>query len=468
LELELSTHLEQRHRISPKLIASIGVLALSSQELEESIAREAFDNPALEFEETAQCGRCGEVLRHGRCVTCSPPDGMGDSTSLHIAWEETVYAAPSSPRRAQETDDAYDAMARVVSEETLADHIRANIRTVIDHADEAIADYLIGSLDERGYLTVDVEDVALALDVSLARVERVLTALQSLDPPGVGARSAQECLLIQLRALRERGIADPFAEDIVRDHLHAVAGRRWRDLAMAVGTSQHSIKKTCAFIREWLNPVPANGFRPVGAPAVRNLKPDVVIRRSGEGYDVEVLEAARFDLRIEPMYRALSHNSSLLSVHASNDERGHVRDHVARARFFINCVRHRWETLKKISVCLVERQRAFLDNGVRHLKPLTRAEVADALGLHESTVSRATSNKFVLLPNGRAIPFQDFFDGSLSVKDSLKEVIGGEHDCRPMSDQQIVAKLAERDIHIARRTVAKYRDALRIPPSQYR
>lgn len=468
MELDQSIQLDFGPRISPKLIASIKILALSSQELAQTISQEARENPALEVEEIDQCPHCGEMLEDGRCSNCSSSEKQDDGSTERSDWDSQDYAEPLSNRSTNMTDEEYDPMARVLSEETLVDHLLLGLAATVDENDFGIVEYLVGNLDERGYLQVEVEEAALALGVSIERVEAVLSVLQSLEPAGVGARNVQECMLIQLRALAEQGICDAYAESIVRDHLKSVSERRWQDVATRLGTSPYSIRESFKFIKQYLNPFPANSFLPSSGRTSRNFKPDVIIRRTSDGFEVEVIEASRFDLRIDSTYRSLSNGYDGAARGMTDEDRGHIKEHVARARFFIDCIRQRWETLRQITKCLVEYQRDFLLFGIRHLKPLTRSELADLVGLHESTISRATADKFVMLPNGRSIPFHDFFDASLSIKDTMKEFIKEETEEGPLSDQQIADKLANRQLHIARRTVAKYRDALGIPPSRYR
>lgn len=469
LELDQSVQLELGPRISPKLIASIKILALSSQELAQTIAQEARENPALEVEELPQCPHCGELMEDGRCLNCSANTQQTEASAERSDWDSQDYAEPLSNRATNMTDEEYDPMSRVLSEETLIDHLLLGLAATIDDEDQPIAEYLVGNLDERGYLKIEIEEVALAVGVSIARVETVLAALQNLEPAGVGARDVRECMLIQVRALAEQGISDPYAEEIVKCHLKTVAERRWQEVASRLGTTSFNVRESFKFIKQYLNPFPANSFRPTGGRPARNFKPDVIIRRTPSGtFEVEVIEASRFDLRIDSTYRMLSNGLGGAARGMSDDDRGHIKEHVARARFFIDCIRQRWETLRQITSCLVDYQRDFLHYGVRHLRPLTRSELADMVGLHESTISRATADKFVMLPSGRSIPFHDFFDASLSIKDTMKEFIKSETEEGPLSDQQIAEKLAGRELHIARRTVAKYRDALGIPPSRYR
>jgi RNA polymerase sigma-54 factor len=201
------------------------------------------------------------------------------------------------------------------------------------------------------------------------------------------------------------------------------------------------------------------------------VRPDVVIRRTQQGFEAEVVERRRFRFNLNAVYHSLyqqvrAHSGSRADL--SDTERQHVRQYASRARFFIDCIAQRWDTLTTIADALITHQYEFLDKGIRFLKPLTRGELAAYVGLHESTVSRATANKYVLLPTGRTIPFDDFFDGSLAAKDALRELISAEDSCKPYSDEELAALLGQRGILLARRTVAKYREALGIMPSRFR
>ncbi len=471
MDLEQQIRPEFSVRISPKLIASTKILALSSQELAQTIQHELMENPALEVEEISQCPTCGGPLEDGNCVNCTRQTETTGAKEEEVSdWDSERYGDSATGRNGGDDDD-YDPLARITSEESLADMLLVGLAAQVADADLPITEYLVGNLDERGYLSVRVEDAARALDISQERVLAVLTVLQSLEPAGIGARDLRECMAIQLNMLAENGIANPVASAIVeRNLLKALAERRWQEAVSTLGCNLTEVKDGWKFIKERLNPHPANGYQSnAAATQARSFKPDVIIRRTQTGaFEVEVIESVRFDLRINSSYRSLCTNVDGMAAHLSPEDRAHIKEHVAKARFFIDCVRQRWETLRQITTKLINYQSEFLDKGVRYLKPLTRSELADMVGLHESTISRATAEKYVLLPNGRAISYDDFFDASLGIKDTMRELIDDETEQAPLSDQHIAEKLAERHFHIARRTVAKYRDALGILPSRYR
>jgi RNA polymerase sigma-54 factor len=213
------------------------------------------------------------------------------------------------------------------------------------------------------------------------------------------------------------------------------------------------------------------------------IRPDVVIRKTASGFEAEVVEMRRFTFGMNGMYQSLyqqsrahqvnhdglnGRNGAQGAAHLDDSGKQHVREYVSRTRFFIACMRQRWDTLSTIANALIHFQSEFLEYGIRALKPLTRGQLAEHVGLHESTVSRATANKYVLLPEGRTIAFDDFFDASLAAKDYLRELIVEEESAQPLSDEDLADRLAEKGIHLARRTVAKYRESMGILPSRLR
>jgi RNA polymerase sigma-54 factor len=287
---------------------------------------------------------------------------------------------------------------------------------------------------------------------------------------GIGARNLRECLSIQIAHLEERGMSMPHALEIVTQFLTELGEHKFGRIAHELKMPQQEVSEVWEFVKTKLNPHPAHGFSPTNASdrdtRAMYIIPDVVISRGPDDFEVEVVESRRFVLRVNPMYTRLSADLHRSSASMNPDEKRHVQQYVGRAKLFIANINQRRQTLLNITRCLVDQQRDFLTNGVRHLRPLSRAAVAQQLGVHESTVSRATASKYVMLPNGEVIPYAHFFTPSLSVKDIMKEVI--EKEGKPLTDSEIVERLKTKGIHSARRTVAKYRMQLAILPSSLR
>jgi RNA polymerase sigma-54 factor len=460
---------QQTHTVSPKLIESIAILQLSSLELEQAVSAEQAENPALEVDEVAQCLQCGMPLTNGRCVVCSAVTSTTQPRDSLAEWSDIEDHGGSGLG----DDDDFDPMLRVSAAATLPEMLLTALCTALPAEDMAIAEALVGSLDERGYLAARVEDLAADLGVPAERVERALEALQAQEPLGIGARDVTECLLIQLRWFREQGKPQPLAEQIVAHHLAEVGQRRFVEIGRELGTTSTHVKRAWHFIKTNLNPYPAHaaldeplprGANGRGATAL--VRPDVIIRRTETGFEAEVVERRRWRFAINPSFNQVVATKDQPGV--SDAQRKHVRQYVHRAQTFIDNINKRWQTLKQIADALIEAQYDFLDKGVRYLRPLTRSELALYVGVHEATISRATNDKYVLLPDGRTISFDDFFDGSLRAKDLLRELIAAEDPRHPLSDEDLAALLTERGIPVARRTVAKYRDALKILPSRLR
>ncbi|MEO7002855.1 MAG: RNA polymerase factor sigma-54 [Ktedonobacterales bacterium] len=461
---------QQAPVISYRQIAAVRLLQLSSQELEATIEREQVDNPAMEAEMRPCCPRCNAALESplAPCPICgasAAATSANDHTSDAILEMECPTTGVNIP-----DDDADDPMMRLAATMNPGEALLQSLCLTIDDDDMEIAEYIVGSLDDHGFLAGSiVEDAADALGCAIERVAVVLDALQRLDPPGIGARGAQECLLIQLRRLREQGEERPLAELLVRDHLKDLAFRRFREVAHTIGQTPKKIEAEWEFIRDTLHPYPAHGFDPNSgqlATSATPVRPDVVIRRTSEGFVAEVVERQRYLLRVNPEY--LWARKQIAAAHFDEATRTHIRSYVDQAQSFISALRQRWNTMQRVSDALINAQRDYLEQGPSALKPLTRADVARQIGLHESTVSRATDGKFVLLPNGRAVPFDDFFDSSLPIKNALCEILAAENPRRPYSDEQLTRLLEDQRIIVARRTIAKYREELGILPSRLR
>jgi len=446
---------QQQMRASPALIALNNMLVLSTLELQQLVQQELEENPALEQVENEDtlCSRCGRPLSGATCIYCLHED-------LKLAEAERDDASVPS-------DDEFDPLLAVAAPMSLQERLQRDLHIMLPNSDRPIADYLVGSLDDQGFLDCDIVEVADLLHVEPERVEQVLRHLQDLGPAGVGARSVQECLLIQLDAIERHGAINPHIRTIVADHWLDLGEHRYGAIAHALDITYDEVVEARDFMRQHLRPFPLErASDQTVALATSFLAPDVIIREEGERLVAEVVESRRFYLRLNPLYQELSQALVQRQQDISNEEREHLSTFVSRARLFLTNMRQRRETIRRIAEYLIECQEAFLRHGVRHLTALTRAEVAAAIGVHESTVSRATANKYVQVPSREIVPFSHFFTASLSVKDVISELIANEKI--PLTDQEIVETLRQRGFDVARRTVAKYRGQLGILPSTLR
>lgn len=469
MELEQSLLPQLNVNISAKLITSLKILQLSAEELAQTINREMTENPALEIDEAALCPICGAPLEDGRCAECYPSQAEREPTTVDADYDATSYVETRERQRNNtDGDEDYDPISMVASDVSLSDYLTSALCNVLPQSDFGIAEYLVGSLDEFGYLTVSNEEVMEACEADLEQVARVVSALQHQDPIGVGARSAQECLLLQLEQLEDDGKGDAAVKRILTDCFEELGEHKFEQIGSRLHLKLEQVIAAWEYIKSNLTPFPAWSFwrdgQRVTVSRAGYVRPDVAIRPVEGGYVVDVLEAERYQLRINEFYPQIIRDGADLS----SDDRDFVRKCASRAKFFIDCIQQRWNTLRQITECLVECQREFLDQGIRYLKPLTRSEVAFRVDLHESTVSRATANKYILLPNRRVISFDDLFDGSLAIKDAIREIIEQEDHVHPLSDQEIAQHLQENGVYLARRTVAKYRDAMHVLPSNLR
>ncbi|HEV8632614.1 MAG TPA: RNA polymerase sigma-54 factor [Chloroflexota bacterium] len=453
-------HQEMRPRVSARLVASSTMLGLSSMAMHEAIVQELADNPALEADEVGVCDVCATPLQGSVCPTCL----RLQRAELGPDQREWDVDLDRGPERGQ-ADDGFDPLAGAADRETLAERLLRDLGALLPRAEMPIARQLVGNLDRRGYLDISVDEVADLTGAEPARVEAVLAALQTLEPVGVGARDLRECLLLQLDHLASQGIDCPVAWAVVEDHLAWLAGRKIDRIARALRVPVAEVERAASFVRQRLNPFPAQGHAgPEAATEARAayVRPDVVVVAQDGGFVVEVVESRRLTLRVADAYAQLTRRAAELPA----DERAHVLQYATRARLFVRNVAQRRRTVRKITEAVVAAQGGFLRNGVRDLQPLTRSQIALRTGLDESTVSRATNGRFVLLPSGEVVSFDTFFTPSLAVHAVIRDILAAEG--RPLTDRAIAGQLAARGVHIARRTVTKYRARIRALPSTLR
>lgn len=447
------TKLSTQTRVDPKVVLGGQILQLSGVELEQAIDSELRENPALEklddFEDPVTIE---EILKNIAPQELKPAS-------------ENRELSRSLPQEGMDLD-WLDLTASV---DSLWDHLLAQLRVRLEEPLWDLATYFVGSVNERGYLTCTVEDAALDCDASLEEAEAVLEALRACEPAGIGAADLRDCLTLQLRD------AQTDAERLAR----LVLKRNWEDLvsrnkgAIAKAyTADHELVEEAFEVIVGLKPFPGEDFSrgpgSVQQERVIPVQPDIVISLEETGFLIEVPGPSPVHLRVNPTYEQ-QRAKLAKSRRADSAERRHVTEYVDRAHNFLDAITQRRQHLAKIGKCLVERQSGFVKTGeYRFLSALTRSQIAKELGLHESTVSRATNGKFVQIVTGDVVSFDVFFKPALRVQKMIEEILATENPGNPMSDERISQILAEKGIHVARRTVNKYRDKNKMLSSRLR
>lgn len=443
--LRLEPRLGQSPVVAPRVRQAIGLLRLSGLELREWAEREIERNPLLERAEPEPE---------------SPGESPGDPYVDSLAGVDS-FAGGGVAREggAASFDGAADSLAEPATlRRSLEEQVGVD---AADPAERAICGHLIDSLDDAGYLTDDLVAIAARLGCSEDRVARALARVQACEPVGVGARSLRECLALQLA---ERGRLDGPMERLL-DNLDLLARRDLAGLATRCGVGEDEAAARAREIRA-LDPKPGATFDGAAAPAI---VPDVLVRARGGGWAVSLNAAAAPRLAVDRRYRALPGRRG-------GADAAWIRERLQSADWIVRALERRAESILKVSLELVRRQDGFLRHGVHRLEPLTLREVADRVGLHESTVSRVTSGKFAAAPRG-VFALRRFFSAALpsadggarhaaeSVRQRIRALIDGECAKRTLSDERLVALLRESGVDIARRTVAKYRESMNIPSS---
>lgn len=455
-------------KVAPRTIVVSKLLALSSLELEQAVLNELSENPALDLDERQYCSRCGAIFSGSVCPSCE-----GATERTEVATPEPDWSAPIVATSPPEED--WDPFSRVAAPHSIRDHLLWQLSAQVSASDLEVASLLLENLDHRGLIDCELEAVSSAAGVPVDRVEQVLSLIQRQDPVGIGARTVEECLLVQLESLGNEDEVVKLSEQLIQEHWEALGKGRVEAIAKALDVDVDDVLQARNFMRANLYPYPIHTFvegagsadHPVEAYYIR---PDVIITiRGGPGeeeFDIEFPEERRFRLRVHRSYRELLRSLGEEQLDSIGDEYEHVRQYVARCKLFIYGWQDRWRTLRSVVEALLDYQREFVLSGVEELRPLTRGQLADLVGVHESTVSRAVASKYAQLPDGELVALADFFDGSLRAKALIKDLVSQES--RALTDGELAELLAESGISIARRTVAKYRQALGILPAGLR
>ena len=477
LELRLDLKMSQQLVMTPQLQQAIKLLQLSRMDLIDAVRDELMENPLLE-EATeisateAHTESADEVRKREEAEKTSDVQGDSDikDAETQIDWEAYFenYSSPTPGTGTQRLrdDDLPGYEATLTRKTSLYDHLMWQLQVSdFTKQEERVAGALIGNINDDGYLKgLDLVALAGELDNDVEYVEEVLEMLQRFDPIGVAARDLKECLLIQARFLELGAIV----EDIISDHLENLERKNYQAIVRGVGVDLDEVIEATKLIIQ-LEPRPG---RPYAGDAARYITPDIYIKKNEDGeYKALLNEDGMPRLKISRFYR------NALREAAGSETKKYVTEKLNSAAWLIRSIQQRQKTIVKVTESIIRFQRSFLDSGVEHLKPLILRDVAKDIGMHESTVSRVTTNKYVHTPQG-IYELKYFFNSAIqgdagdlaseAVKSKIKQIIAAEDVKRPYSDQKLVEMLKKDGVTIARRTVAKYREAMNILPSSRR
>src|SRR5437588_6998315 len=452
--------------LAPQLQQSLLILQAPLLELRNLVQQEMETNPVLE----ELPGELTPEERNG--AESSADDNFKEEfeklAKLDEEWRDYMAQSSSYSGRSQEAEDKrqffFDSIA---TQETLQQHLMTQLnQNVLNARDRKTAELIIGNIDDNGFLQTTPEEMALNTGIPQEDFETMLTLIQSFYPPGVGARDLRECLLIQLK---REGRQTSLEYKIISEHMQDLGKRRFPEIARRMGISVEQVQK-CANNIARLDPRPGQIF----AAAPQNyVLPDVTVEKVNGDYQVILNGEQIPHLRISNTYKDI-----MAQDRNGNEVKDYIRDKIRSGKFLIKSIHQRQQTISNIAHEIVKRQRDFLDHGSAHLKPMTMVQIADAVGVHETTVSRAISGKYMSTPQG-VFEMKYFFTpgyrtatgesmSNTSVKEEILDLIKNEDGHAPLSDQEIVQILCQRGVPVARRTVAKYRTELNILPSNMR
>jgi RNA polymerase sigma-54 factor len=461
LQFRLSQHLT----LTPQLQQSIRLLQLSTVELNQEIERLLMENPILEREESE-----GEAAPAGAEAAARAP--AGEPAPSAPERPEDLPADFASPWRGGEDEgDEGDRTHAAPDTPTLRDHLIGQLAlTNLGARDRALVALLIDALDEDGYLTQPLEEIAALMsaesEVDLEELGIALKHLQNFEPAGVGARSPGECLCLQMKTLPQDAVRD-LALAIAGQHLELLAARDYARLKSLTGAQDEALRAAQQLIRG-LNPRPGASFARVEA---RYVVPDVIVRKVRNVWRASLNPDAMPRLRVNRLYAELASRPR-------NGGGNVLASQLQEARWLIKNVQQRFDTILRVSQAIVDRQRNFLEHGEVAMRPMVLREIADVLGVHESTISRVTTQKYMATPRG-TFELKYFFGSHVStdtggaasstaIRALIKQLIAAEDARAPLSDSRIAQILGEQGIVVARRTIAKYRESLQIPPVNQR
>lgn len=458
LDYSMNMTQEQRLILTQNMQQSIKLLQMSLHDLREYIDKEYSENPVLEVNEEITSY---EDTTNGDQM--SNDDRYDYKKMIEELYSDNYKEKLESNYSSDETASPLNFIEKKIS---LKDYLQEQLVEIdIDKYTLSICKYIVESLDYRGYLEIPITELAEELNVSEEVVEKALKIVQTLEPYGIGARNIQECLIIQSIKLN---ILDNIIENIILNHLENIAENKYEAVGKALGISPREAQRYGDLIKK-LEPKPSRGF--YTGEEVNYIIPDAEIKNIDGEFFIIMNEGVLPKLMINKTYKTVLQNND------DSETNAYVKDKINQAMFLIKSIEQRKNTLYKVLECLVDRQREFFKNGKSHIKPLTLKEVAEIIKVHESTVSRAVKEKYVLTSFG-TIKIKDLFASgvtsndddmaTIKIKNEIKKMVNEENKGKPFSDQAISDMLAEKNMNISRRTVAKYREELGIKSSSMR
>ncbi|MFT5131714.1 MAG: RNA polymerase sigma-54 factor [Gammaproteobacteria bacterium] len=497
MKASLQLRIGQSLTMTPQLQQAIRLLQLSSMELETEIQDVLDSNMMLEREEDHSQQGNGEDSNSEKSAslqvndasdfTDSPPETHASETETGLntdniptelpvdsVWED-IYDGNTSYSSPQGSSDYNGFENQDTESKTLSAHLLWQLNlTQTSDSDRAIAIAIIDALDDDGYLTCSLEEILgsmgdeQGLEIELDEIEAVLHLIQSMEPAGVAARDLQECLSLQLAQHDPNTAWLKEAKELVNSHLALLGGHDYNRLLRQMKLSREQLQEVVSFIQS-LNPRPGNQIQ---ESRIEYIVPDVFVKKDKDAWKVEL------NVENMPRLRINSEYASMIKRADSSDDNTSLKSHLQEARWFIKSLHSRSETLLRVATAIVERQRAFLDYGEEAMKPLVLHDIAESLSLHESTISRVTTRKYMHTPRG-IFELKYFFSShvgtdlggtcsSTAIRALIKKLVIAEKPEKPLSDSKIAAVLGDQGINVARRTVAKYREAMTIPPSNER
>lgn len=454
MKLDFNLNLSQQQKLvmTQNMQLSINILQMSSCELREFINKELEENPIIESD--FNLNKEAELDQYKKMIESMEYDSSNYNSYVKVDYDEEGVS-PLNFVSQKKTLKSY------LYEQLHTNKGIRNIRSIID--------YMIESLDSRGYFDESIENICRKFNISEEKSVQALEILQSLDPAGIGARNLQECLLIQLK---RKNRLDPNLESIINNYLELVADNKFKDIAKYLNISQLEAQDYGDIIRQ-LEPKPSRGY--YTGEEIKFITPDAYIKKINEEYIVIMNNDIVPQLSINGAYKSLL-------LHGNDKEvESYIKDKIGSAMFLIKSINNRENTLRIILEDIIKRQREYLDKGKKYLKPMQLKDIAEDINMHESTVSRAIKDKYILTSYG-TVKIKDLFtvgysrknssDGNevsaKNIKDMIKEIIDNENKKKPLSDEMICTELSKKNLNISRRTVAKYREEMGIKSSSKR